>query len=97
MATKQNPGLFSCYERAMDDEPIFELLARDPSFSKFVRAWADEREAAVKCGDRPQTDMMQVGEARACAEEGEKWRRDNLYRWRERPVQDVLAAAAAAD
>jgi hypothetical protein len=75
-------GLFSCIDRALDGEPVFELLARDPSFGKLVRAWADERQAAIRAGDRPHVDMNQVREARNFAEDGEKWRRDNLYAWR---------------
>jgi hypothetical protein len=75
-------GLFACADRAMDDEPIFELLARDPAFGRLVRAWADERHAAVRAGDRPYEDMNQVREARMIAEDGERWRRDHLYAWR---------------
>lgn len=85
MSTRNNPSLFSCADRAMPDEPVFELLARDPSFAKFVRAWADEREAAIRCGERPAWDMEQVSEARACAAAGEAWRRENLYTWRAEP------------
>jgi hypothetical protein len=80
MPAKQ--GRFSCLDRAMDGEPVFELLARDPSFGRLVRAWADEREAAINAGDRPREDMEQVSEARLMAAEGEQWRRDHLYEWR---------------
>jgi hypothetical protein len=82
-------GLFSCLDRAMEGEPVFELLARDPSFGKFVRAWADEREAAIRAGDRPEADMAQVDEARTLAAEGEAWRRDNLYAWRKTPAKEA--------
>jgi hypothetical protein len=82
-------GLFSCLDRAMDGEPVFELLARDPSFGKFVRAWADEREAAIRSGDRPEVDSAQVEEARALAAEGEAWRRENLYEWRKTPAREA--------
>jgi hypothetical protein len=82
-------GLFSCLDRAMPDEPVFELLARDPSFGKFVRAWADEREAAIRSGDRPEVDAAQVEEARAVAAEGEAWRRENLYEWRKAPAREA--------
>jgi hypothetical protein len=82
MSTRNHPSLFSCADRALPDEPVFELLARDPSFAKLVRAWADEREAAVLCGDRPASDMDQVNEARHCAVIGENWRREHLYAWR---------------
>jgi hypothetical protein len=73
----------------MDGEPYFELLARDPSFGKFVRAWADEREAAIRAGDRPDADRAQVDEARMLASEGEDWRRANLYEWRKTPVPEA--------
>jgi hypothetical protein len=83
-------GLFSCIDRALDEEPVFELLARDPAFGKLVRAWADERLAAIRAGDRPHVDMNQVREARNFAEDGEKWRRDNLYAWRRHhPLPDL--------
>jgi len=75
-------GLFTCLDRALPDEPVFELLARDPSFGRMVRAWADEREKAVMCGDRPHEDLDQCREARAIADDGENWRRENLYKWR---------------
>jgi hypothetical protein len=82
-------GLFSCLDRAMDGEPVFELLARDPSFGKFVRAWADEREAAIRAGDRPDIDAAQCEEARALAAEGEAWRREHLYEWRKQPAREA--------
>ena len=82
MSTKNNPSLFSCADRALPDEPVFELLARDPSFAKLLRLWADEREAAIRCGDRPPADIEQVREARVCADLGEQWRRAHLYEWR---------------
>ena len=81
MGTRAMGDLFS--QRAMDDEPVFELLARDPTFAKYVSLWADEREAAIDCGERPESDRDQVAEARACAESGAVWRRENLYKWRE--------------
>jgi len=87
MPAKQ--GRFSCLDRAMDGEPVFELLARDPSFGRMVRAWADEREAAVNAGDRPKEDMEQVQEARGIATEGEAWRREHLYEWRKQPAAEA--------
>src|SRR5579864_1431020 len=93
--TKANPSIFSCLDQALPEEPYFELLARDPSFGKFVRAWADEREAAIRAGDRPESDHAKVAEARDCAEEGERWRRDNLYAWR--AVRPPLAVEPKAD
>lgn len=40
MGTKSEPGAFDCYEKAEDDEPMFILLARDPSAPMLVRLWA---------------------------------------------------------
>ena len=80
-------GLFSCLQSAMPDEPVFELLARDPSFGRLVRAWADERERAIDAGDRPEGDRLQVKDAREMAAAGEAWRRENLYSWRATPVE----------
>ncbi len=46
MATKANPGEYDCYAHAEQDEPLFVLLARDPSAEFLVAAWA-----AVRAGD----------------------------------------------
>lgn len=40
MATKENPGEFDCHAKAQDDEPLFTLLARDPTAPFLVGAWA---------------------------------------------------------
>lgn len=39
MGTKENPGKFDCYSKAAPDEPMFVLLARDPSAPYLVMAW----------------------------------------------------------
>jgi hypothetical protein len=44
MGTKNNPGTYDCYDKAEPDEPMFVLLARDPTASTFVRAWAYQSE-----------------------------------------------------
>jgi hypothetical protein len=89
--TKANPSLFTCLDNAMPGEPTFELLARDPHFPKMVRAWADEREAAILAEDRPHTDYGKVHEARDCAADGERWRAANLYAWRNRPWSEGMS------
>lgn len=71
-----------CYHRALPDEPKFTLLARDPLFFLLVMAWAENREQAVQCGDRPVEDMALVTEARQMAREGSTWRRNNMGKWR---------------
>lgn len=93
MGTKQNPSKFDCAAVALDDEPQFTLLARDPDFAMLVRLWAVRRAAQVETGDRPLADAMQVAEAIRCADEGERWRRDNEKEkpWRNlapSPVED---------
>lgn len=46
MGTKNNPGKFDCYAAAHPDEPLFTLLARDPSAPHLIRLWA-----CVRTGD----------------------------------------------
>jgi hypothetical protein len=82
MATKENPGRYDCYANALADEPMFILLARDPSFGRCVRKWAKETKASIACGDRPISDEALVAEALECAEAGEDWRRKNMGKWR---------------
>lgn len=41
MGTKQIPGQFDCYANALDDEPMFVLLARDELAPGAVRDWAE--------------------------------------------------------
>src|SRR5882757_2651390 len=69
MGTKINPGVYDCYRRAEDDEPLFTLLARDPLAPILVSLWAALREHG---GD----DKKKVSEARTCAVAMLKWRRD---------------------
>ena len=83
MGTKANPGDFDCYANAMPDEPMFVLLARDPDFCRLVREWARRRELDIDCGERPESDIVMVEEARQCATDGQKWRRRNFGKWRQ--------------
>ncbi len=83
MSTKRNPGQFDCYANALPDEPMFVLLARDPTFSYLVDLWAALRLDAIKRGNRPESDKQMVAEAEECACAGSKWRRDNDGKWRE--------------
>lgn len=82
MGTKAQELRDGCFARAMDDEPMFVLLARDPSAPALARQWADERAAAIHRGDRPETDIEQVIEARRCADRMEAWREENDGKWR---------------
>lgn len=82
MGTKNQPGKFDCYANALPEEPLFILLARDPDFHRLVTEWARRREADVRCGLRPPSDMDLVTEARQCAALGETWRRMHNGSWR---------------
>jgi hypothetical protein len=82
MGTKNNPGSFDCYSKALPDEPVFVLLARDPGFERLVMEWARDREFAVACGERPDTDLAMVEEAYKCARAGAEWRHKNNGAWR---------------
>lgn len=82
MGTKNNPGSFDCYGNALPDEPMFILLARDTDFERRVAEWARNRQFAIACGERPESDQAMVDEAYNCARAGAKWRRENNGKWR---------------
>jgi hypothetical protein len=82
VGTKNNPGRFDCYAAALPDEPIFVLLARDPNFFQLVSQWADRRWRDIRCGDRPESDVDVVKEAKQCAIDGQTWRRMHNGIWR---------------
>lgn len=71
MGTKRNPGQFDCYANADPDEPMFILLGRDPLAPLLVRRWAELRQ-------RDGEDPKKVGEACACADAMEAWRKRGL-------------------
>jgi hypothetical protein len=102
MGSKQNPGAYDCYANALADEPMFVLLARDPSAPHLVRQWAMCRHMEIQYGLRPVSDNGAAGEAYGCARAMEKWRTANDGRWRteQAPVppdvnSDLLAACKA--
>lgn len=82
MGTKSNPAENDCYERAMPDEPMFTLLARDPSAPGLLRTWAEMRQLDIHVGRRPPSDRTLVTEAMKCATEMEEWRLENDGKWR---------------
>lgn len=86
MGSKNNPGNFDCYGNALPDEPMFILLARDPSAPNLVDVWADTRALEIKYGARPQSDRVMVEEARECAKNMREWREANNGAWR-KPVE----------
>jgi hypothetical protein len=82
MGTKQNPGKFDCHANALPDEPMFILLARDPSAPGLVKEWGAIRADAVYDSSRPKTDLTMVVDADDCAEAMKQWRIANDGRWR---------------
>lgn len=82
MGTKNNPAAYDCYANALPDEPMFVLLARDPTASMLVRAWATQREYDIRSGVRPHSDMAMVHEANECAAAMTVWRAANDGKWR---------------
>lgn len=82
MGTKNNPNLNDCYARALPDEPMFVLLARDLSAPEVVRDWAEIREVEVEDGIRPEEDRAVIAEARELADAMEEWRAQNDGAWR---------------
>jgi hypothetical protein len=77
MGTKSNPAAYDCYANALPDEPLFILLARDPTAAALVRAWAYQRSSAIDNEMRPQSDRAQVTEALHCADAMERWRKEH--------------------
>jgi hypothetical protein len=82
MGTKLQELRDGCFANAMDDEPMFVLLARDPSAPAKVRDWADQRKQEIEKGQRPRSDMLKVADARQCADDMEMWRVKNDGAWR---------------
>ena len=97
MGTKQLPAPFDAYNKALPDEPMFTLLARDNSAPDMVRQWAYERERDIAQGRRPVTDAVMVAEARRCANAMTLWRRENFGAWRtEQHTEPVPNTATSA-
>jgi hypothetical protein len=85
MTTKKEElreGSNGCFARALDDEPMFVLLARDDRAPERVREWATQRKADISMGRRPESDMAQVDEAYQTATDMEDWREENDGKWR---------------
>lgn len=82
MGSKNEPGSFDCYHNALPDEPMFILLARDPSAPDLVDAWATERQRQINKGFRPASDQAMVDEAITCAANMRHWRVVNNGAWR---------------
>ena len=82
MATKLTELRDGCFAKALDDEPMFVLLARDPVAPALVRAWASQRRDDIAHGRRPASDMAQIEEAERNAAAMEEWRDRNDGAWR---------------
>lgn len=67
MGTKNNPGRFDCLGAAEPDEPMFILLARDPSAPTLIREWVKLRIASGESGDK-------LMEALDCAQKMDDYR-----------------------
>ncbi len=84
MGTKNEPGVFDCYEHAEPDEPMFVLLARDRTAPDVVREWALARRAMLNqrgnetaMVDEVLTELDQIAEALRCADAMEAWRAEH--------------------
>lgn len=95
MSTKNSPGKFDRYTKAMPDEPMFVLLARDPHAPDLVRDWAIERAEAIALGKRPPLDVTMVVEAFECADHMERWRARNVGAWRNQATSDTAPVESA--
>lgn len=74
MGTKLNPGAFDCYHKALPDEPMFVLLARDPLAPEVVRTWARARMLDKRREDAGDGKDAKYDEAMACAQAMTDWR-----------------------
>lgn len=85
MTTKREElreGSNGCFARALEDEEMFILLARDDQAPTRVREWAIKRRSDIHLGLKPESDMEQVAEAYATADRMEAWREENDGKWR---------------
>jgi hypothetical protein len=83
MGTKNNPGAFDCYSKALPDEPMFVLLARDPKAPQIIRKWVKRRTQLIAAGDAPASDIEMLTEAKKCAKDMEAWRKAHDGEWRQ--------------
>jgi len=87
MGTKNNPGVYDCYEKADPDEPIFTLRGKDVSAPYLVEIWTAVRrglyrpaaEALEKLFSDPRVielngECEKFDEALAVANEMREWR-----------------------
>lgn len=81
---------YDCFNKRILGEPYFILLARDPQFAELIEAWVARREAGIRCGSVPASDIEQVTSAKVLLAEGAAWRLKNNGAWRRPPVDAEL-------
>lgn len=91
MSTKQDEFRRGCFGKALPDEPMFVLLARDPDAPRLVEEWAQRRMVAVADGTRPPSDEAGVQEAMRLAHDMRAWRSTNDGKWRRLPASKMRA------
>ena len=77
MGTKDKPGDYDCYGKALPDEPMFVLLARDIDAPYAVREWARnfrDRQPDDQDFDQEIERQRKYDEALNCAAAMERWR-----------------------
>ncbi len=65
-----------CFYRALDDEPVFVILARDPCAAETVRWWVTLRQALIGRGEKPLEDHEKLADALSTAQAMTVWRSD---------------------
>jgi hypothetical protein len=66
MGTKNNPGIFDCYDAAGPDEPMFVLLARDRLAAHLVSIWSKLRMGDAEAAHVVFQNLMQKHAAHYC-------------------------------
>lgn len=85
-----------CFYRALDDEPVFVLLARDPCTPEAIRWWVTLRQALIGRGEKPLEDHETLADALRAAMAAHTWRVDatdptrylEAPRWKAEPAPD---------
>lgn len=96
-----------CFYRALDDEPVFVLLARDPCAAETVRYWVTLRQALIGRGEKPLEDHETLASALRDAQTMVVWRAEatdpaddtlgGVPRWCAEKVPERRLVSAALD